>query len=221
MLAETMEILQRELLKAIGETIQMMIISMVAALIFGTLLGLVLYITSHPMFVKNKVINGIAEAVVNVIRSIPFVILMVLCIPLMQALVGTNIGPQAAAIPLSIAAIAFLARLVDGAFREVDPGVLEAAFATGASIPLILKRVLFVEAFPGLVRAFTVTFVNLVGFSAMAGLVGGGGIGNLAIQYGYYRYETGVMIITVLILVVVVEAAQAIGDSIARKVTKR
>ena len=219
MLAETMEILQRELLKAIGETIQMMIISMVAALIFGTLLGLVLYITSHPM--KNKVINGIAEAVVNVIRSIPFVILMVLCIPLMQALVGTNIGPQAAAIPLSIAAIAFLARLVDGAFREVDPGVLEAAFATGASIPLILKRVLFVEAFPGLVRAFTVTFVNLVGFSAMAGLVGGGGIGNLAIQYGYYRYETGVMIITVLILVVVVQAAQAIGDSIARKVTKR
>ena len=99
--------------------------------------------------------------------------------------------------------------------------MLEAAFATGASIPLILKRVLFVEAFPGLVRAFTVTFVNLVGFSAMAGLVGGGGIGNLAIQYGYYRYETGVMIITVLILVVVVQAAQAIGDSIARKVTKR
>ena len=221
MLAETFEILQRELGKAVIETIQMMAISMISALILGTLLGLLLYITSNQMFVKQKVVNTVAEVVVNVIRSIPFVILMVLCIPLMQALVGTNIGPKAAAIPLSIAAIAFLARLVDGAFREVDTGVIEAALSTGASLPLILRKVVFVEACPGLLRAFTVTFVNLIGFSAMAGLVGGGGIGNLAIQYGYYRYETGVMIITVLILVVVVQVAQNFGDFLAKKATKR
>ncbi len=220
-MGDTIEILNRELSKAIVETLQMVGISLVASLIFGTLLGLVLYLTSTPLFYKNKVVNSISGAIVNIIRSVPFVILMVLLIPLTKAVTGTTIGPVAASVSLSIASIAFFARLVEGALSEVDKGVLEAAIASGASISLILKRVVFIEAFPGLIRAITVTFVSLVGYSAMAGLVGGGGIGNLAIQYGYYRYETGVMIVTVLILIIVVQVGQSLGDSLARLVTKK
>ncbi|NLK96281.1 MAG: ABC transporter permease [Clostridiales bacterium] len=220
-MSETYEILNRELLKAVIETAEMVGYSMVVALIFGTLLGLALYLTSSNLFFKNKIINAISGAIVNIIRSIPFVILMVLFIPLMKLITGTSIGPEAASVPLAIASIAFFARLVESSLNEVDKGVLEAAKATGAGTFLILKRVVFVEAFPSLVRAATVTFVSIVGYSAMAGLVGGGGIGNLAIQYGYYRYETGVMIVTVLILVVVVQVGQSLGDLLSRLVTRK
>ncbi len=136
-------------------------------------------------------------------------------------MVGTSIGPQAASVPLSIASIAFFARISEGAFNEVDKGVLEAAVASGAKIRLILTDVLIVEALPSLIRGVTVTLVSLIGFSAMAGIVGGGGIGDLAIRYGYYRYETGVMISTVIILVVVVQAIQFIGDAFAKVSSKR
>ena len=138
-----------------------------------------------------------------------------------RLVVGTSIGPIAASVSLAIAAIAFYARLVEGAFSEVDKGVIEAAVATGASMPLIIRKVLFVEATPALVRALTVTFVSVIGYSAMAGAVGGGGIGNLAIMYGYNRYETGVLIITVVALVVIVQVGQWIGDKIALKLTRK
>lgn len=215
----TYEILSRELGKSIIETVEMMLISSILSVLFGTLLGFVLYMTASEWFYKNKLLNNILGSVINIIRSIPFIILIVFTLPLTFLITGTKIGPIAAAVPLSISAIAFLARLVEGSLMEVDKGVLEAAFAQGASNRLIVKDVLLVEAAPGIIRAVTVTFISLIGFSAMAGMVGGGGIGNLAIQYGYYRYETGVMIFTIVFLVAVVQLAQILGDYIAGKLT--
>ena len=179
---ETMEIIQSEFAQASFETFEMVLISMIAAAVLGTILGLVLHLASNPIFCKNRVVNGITGTIINVIRSLPFIILIIVLQPLARLVVGTSIGPIAASVSLAIAAIAFYARLVEGAFSEVDKGVIEAAVATGASTSLIIRKVLFVEATPALVRALTVTFVSVIGYSAMAGAVGGGGIGNLAIM---------------------------------------
>ena len=203
MIQSGFEILGREFPKALIETLQMMAISMAVSAVFGLLLGFVLFLTSSPLFFRNRFVNAVSGAVVNVIRSIPFVILMVFCLPLAKALVGTKIGPLAASVPLS------------------DQGVLEAAAGSGAGFWLIVRRVLLTEAAPGLVRAVTVTFVSLISYSAMAGLVGGGGIGNLAIQYGYYRFETGVMVLTVLVLIAAVQLGQAFGDRLAAALDRR
>ena len=215
---ETLEIIQSEFAQASFETFEMVLISMIAAAILGTILGLVLHLASNPIFYKNRVVNGITGTIINVIRSLPFIILLQ---PLARLVVGTSIGPIAASVSLAIAAIAFYARLVEGAFSEVDKGVIEAAVATGASMPLIIRKVLFVEATPALVRALTVTFVSVIGYSAMAGAVGGGGIGNLAIMYGYNRYQTGVLLVTVVALVIIVQVGQWIGDKIALKLTRK
>lgn len=217
----TIEILRLELGKAILDSGKMIGISMIISLIIGGALGLVLYLTSNKLFFKNKLINSIAGFIINIVRSLPFVILLVLLIPFTTRLIGSSIGPEAATVPLTIASIAFFARLSEGAFSEVDNGVIEAAIASGASFTLILSDVLIVEALPSLIRAITVNLVSLIGFSAMAGIVGGGGIGDLAIRYGYYRYETGVMIVTVLILVALVQVIQIGGDALSTKLTKR
>lgn len=217
----TWDILSLELSKAIWETVVMVSIAMGASLIFGLLIGLVLYLSTSYLFFPSPTLNAVVGVLVNVIRSVPFVILLVLLIPVTKVIAGTSIGPIAASVPLSFASVAFFARLVEGAFSEVDKGVLEAAIASGGSLPLILRKVLFVEAMPGLIRATTVTVISLIGYSAMAGLVGGGGIGNLAIQYGYYRYETGIMIVTVVLLIIIVQVAQFIGDWFARLFTRR
>ncbi|MBU5460371.1 methionine ABC transporter permease [Anaerostipes sp. MSJ-23] len=218
---ETIEIIRSEFAQASFETFEMVLISMVAAAVVGTILGLVLHLTSNPMFYKNRIVNGIAGTIVNIIRSMPFIILIIVLIPFSRIIVGTSIGAIAASVSLSIASIAFFARLVEGAFSEVDKGVVEAAIATGASIPLIIRKVLFVEAMPALIRALTVTFVSIIGYSAMAGAVGGGGIGNLAIMYGYNRYETGVLLFTVIVLIIIVQLGQWIGDKIALAVTRK
>ncbi|MDY6465394.1 MAG: methionine ABC transporter permease [Succinivibrio dextrinosolvens] len=195
-------------------------ISFSLSLIFGLALGFVLYLTSGKTFFEKTIsLNKTVSAFINIIRSIPFIILVVFSLPLTFILVGTKIGPIAASVPLSIAAIVFFARLVESALKEVDAGVIEAAIATGASHFLIIKNVLLIEAAPAIVRGITITFINLIGCSAMAGMVGGGGIGNLAIQYGYYRYETGVMIFTIVVLVVIVQLAQLTGDRIAKLLT--
>ena len=151
----------------------------------------------------------------------PFIILIIVLIPVTRILVGTSIGALAASVSLSIASIAFFARLVEGAFSEVDKGVIEAAVSTGASTWLIIRKVLFVEAKPALIRALTVTFVSIIGYSAMAGAVGGGGIGNLAIMYGYNRYQTGVLLFTVIVLIIIVQLGQWIGDKIALAFTRK
>lgn len=217
----TIEILRLELGKAVLDSGKMIGTAMIISLIIGGALGLILYLTSNKLFFRNKLTNSIAGFIINIVRSLPFVILLVLLIPFTTILVGSSIGPEAATVPITIASIAFFARLSEGAFSEVDNGVIEAAISSGASLSLILFDVLIVEAFPSLIRAITVNLVSLIGFSAMAGIVGGGGIGDLAIRYGYYRYETGVMIVTVLILVVLVQIIQLGGDALANKFTKR
>jgi D-methionine transport system permease protein len=217
----TIEILKSELAQAVLDSGKMIGTAMIISLIIGGALGLILYLTSNKLFFKNKLINSIAGFFVNIIRSLPFVILLVLLIPFTNIIVGSSIGPEAATVPITIASIAFFARLSEGAFSEVDNGVIEAAISSGASLHLILSDVLIVEAFPSLIRGVTVNLVSLIGFSAMAGIVGGGGIGDLAIRYGYYRYETGVMIVTVLILVILVQSIQFIGDSLAAKFSRR
>ena len=220
LLESTINILQNEFLKSIYETALMSGRSFSLRLVFGLALGFVLYLTSGKTFFEKTIsLNKTVSAFINIIRSIPFIILVVFSLPLTFILVGTKIGPIAASVPLSIAAIVFFARLVESALKEVDAGVIEAAIATGASHSLIIRNVLLVEAAPAIVRGITITFINLIGCSAMAGMVGGGGIGNLAIQYGYYRYETGVMIFTIVVLVVIVQLAQLTGDRIARLLT--
>lgn len=217
----TLDILKNELGKAVMDSLNMIGIAILISIVVGGILGLLLYLTSSKLFFKNKVINTIAGVVINIIRSLPFVILLVLMIPFTKRLVGTSIGPTAASVPLTIASVAFFARLSESAFNEVDKGVLEAAIASGAKLRLILTDVLIVEALPSLIRAVTVTLVSLIGFSAMAGIVGGGGIGDLTIRYGYYRYQTGVMAATVILLVVIVQIIQFAGDKLSVIFSKR
>ncbi len=218
-LTSTITILKNEFGKAIYETVIMLGISFVFSLIFGGILGFLLYLTSNREFFEKPFVNKVIASVINFIRSIPFIILVVFTLPFTFWVVGTKIGPIAASVPLSITATVFLARMIEISLKEVDKGVIEAALATGASMSLIIRKVLLIEAAPGIARGITVTFISLIGFSAMAGMVGGGGIGNLAVQYGYYRYETGIMIFTIIVLVIIVQLAQFIGDFIAKKLT--
>ena len=214
----TAQILQAELGSEVFATFKMIAISLIISLIVGGALGLILYITSNQLFFKNKLVNSIAGFIVNIIRSLPFVILLVLLLPFTKLITGTQIGPIAASVPISIASIAFFARLSEGAFNEIDKGVIEAAISSGAGFFLIFKDVLLVEARPSLIRAVTVNLISLIGCSAMAGIVGG--IGDLAVRYGYYRYETGVMIVTVVILIVLVQFIQITGDLIVKRISK-
>ena len=211
----------QDLTHAGNETLLMVVVSTLFAIVGGIPLGFALFVTSHGLFWQHRWLNRLGGFVVNLTRSVPFVILLVLLLPLTQWLLGSTIGPQAAAVPLSVAAIAFYARLVEGALHEVEPGIIEAAEAFGASPLRIIATVLFPEALAGLLRGLTVTIVSLVGYSAMAGIVGGGGIGDLAIRFGYYRYETNVMVITVVTLIVLVQLLQSLGDHLAHRADKR
>lgn len=210
-----------DLLKSLGETFQMVGIALILSVILGIPLGLFLFLTSSGLFFKNKILNFVGGLIINIIRSTPFVILLVLLLPVTKFITGTTIGSGAASVPLSVAAIAFYARLVEAAFREVDRGVIEAAQAAGATTKTIIYHVLLTEALPSLIVGITVTAISLIGYSAMAGVVGGGGVGDLAIRFGYYRYQTHVMMITVLILVIIVQGFQWLGDYSAKKVDKR
>ncbi|MEI7223497.1 methionine ABC transporter permease [Pectobacterium carotovorum] len=210
-----------DLVAAFGETFQMVGISTLLAVIGGLPLGLLIYVTDRNLFWQNRAVYLFGTVLVNIIRSIPFVILLVLLLPLTQILLGNTIGPVAAAVPMSVAAIAFYARLVDSALREIDPGIVEAAEAFGASPMRIIGTVLLPEAKAGLLRGLTITLVSLIGYSAMAGIVGGGGVGDLAIRFGYYRYETEVMVITVIALVILVQVVQTLGDWLSKCADKR
>jgi D-methionine transport system permease protein len=205
---------------AFWETFQMVGISLCLALLLGVPLGLLIFITDKGLFWENKWFHAAGSMLVNVIRSIPFVILLVILLPLTQQLLKTTIGPLAASVSLSVAAVVFYARVVEASLREVDKGVIEAALAMGASSAQIIWQVLLPEAFPGLLRGLTVTAISLIGYSAMAGVVGGGGIGDLAIRFGYYRYQTDVMFATVAVLIVLVQAVQMGGDYLAKKSDK-
>lgn len=206
---------------SLAETIYMVAVSALIATLAGIPLGVVLVTTSRGHVMENRKLNAILGAVVNATRSTPFIILMVAIIPLTRLLVGTSIGTNAAIVPLAIAATPFLGRIVEAAIREVDPGVVEAAQSMGASPLQIISKVLIPEALPSIVLGITITVVSLIGFSAMAGAVGGGGLGDLAIRYGYQRFRPDVMLATVVILIATVQLVQSGGDYLARRLTKR
>lgn len=220
-MAESLLAILPELWTASGETALMVAISVVSAVIFGGPLGMLLFLAErgrpwpHPRFA------AVASALVNLVRSFPFVILLVVLVPLTRLVAGTTIGPVAAAVPLSFAAIPYFARLVEQSVRDVSPGVLEAAQAMGASPWQIVRRVLLVEAAPALASSLTVLTVSFLSYSAAAGIVGGGGIGDLAIRFGYYRFETDVMVLTVVVLVVIVQAIQFVGGAVTRRLDHR
>ncbi len=203
------------------QTIYMILISLVISIVIGLPVGILLYVTDKGLFLQNRWVQLSVGFIVNLIRSIPFIILLVALIPLTKFLVDTTIGPTAASVSLSVAAIPFFARIVETALREIDKGVIEAAIAAGATPWMIIKDVLLLEARSGIISGITLTLISLVGFSAMAGTVGGGGIGDLAIRFGYYRYDNTIMVATVVILVVLVQFVQLFGDFIAKVVDKR
>lgn len=206
---------------ALGQTAFMVLISLAAAIVFGGLLGLLLYVTSNPLFLKNAVVNKVVGVILNIVRSIPFLILMILLLPLSKLIVGTKIGSEAVVVPLSIASAAFFARLAEASFSEVGKGVIEAAVSSGAAKFHIITGILIPEALPSLVKNITVTAISILGFSAMAGLVGGGGLGDLAYRYGYQRYQTEIMLVCVVILVVLVQLIQWLGDLAVKKLDKK
>ncbi len=217
----------RLLRTALLETVWMVAVSGAISIVLGTLVGAALVFFSDPGLGRgwriNRVfrIDQVLSAIVNVGRSLPFLVLMVAIIPLTRLLVGTSIGTQAAIVPLSIGAIPFAARVVESSMRSVDRGVVEAALVMGASPLEVLFRVMFPEALPSLVLGFTLTLVSLVSFSAMAGAVGGGGLGDLAIRYGYQRFRTDVMIATVVVLIALVQAIQWAGQAISTAVDRK
>ena len=203
------------------DTLQMTVISTIMAMIIGIPLGVVLVVTSKGHILENAALNKILGAIVNATRSIPFIILMVAIIPFTRMVVGTSIGTTAACVPLTLAAIPFLARLVETSIKEMQFGVIEAAQSMGASPFQIIRKVLLPEALPTIIDNVTVLIVNLIGYSAMAGAIGGGGLGDIAIRYGYQRFQGDIMLATIIILIIMVQVIQMIGDGLSKAMNKK
>jgi D-methionine transport system permease protein len=209
------------LVDATWDTAYMVGVSMVLALLLGIPLGVLLWVTAPDGLDPRRVVNTVVGALVNVGRSVPFIVLLVLVAPITRAVTGTTIGSTATIVPLTIAAVPFFARLVEASLREVSPGKIEAARAMGARRRDVVRTVLIPEARPGLVAAATVTLVALISYSAMAGAIGGGGLGDFAIRYGYQRFDTAVTLACVAVLLVIVQALQMTGDRMARRLAHR
>jgi D-methionine transport system permease protein len=206
-----------ELINSFWQTVEMVLVSGLIAVLVGLPLGVLLFVTQKNNLLSSPALNRVVGAIVNAMRSVPFIILMVAIIPLTRLIVGTSIGTAAAIVPLSLAAIPFVARLIESALQEVPIGLVEASQSMGATPLQIILKVLIPEALPTIIRGATLTLVTLVGYSAMAGAVGGGGLGNLAINYGYERFDIRIMLITVVILIVMVQVMQYIGDFFAAR----
>lgn len=206
---------------ATWETIYMVAISTALAYVMGLPLGVILVITDKGHILENAMVNQILGFIVNVFRSIPFIIFLILVIPLTKLLVGGFIGTVASMVPLTLAAVPFVARLVETSLKEIEWGLIEAALSMGANAWQIITKVLLPEASPSLILGVAITTINLVSYSAMAGIVGGGGLGTLAYYYGYQRYQTLVLLVTVVILVVMVQGVQVLGDTLAARVIKQ
>ncbi len=211
----------QEMIDATVATLQMLVISGLFTIILGLPLGILLYLWGRSNSIVIRVIYSALSVVVNILRSIPFIILMVALIPISKSIVGTSIGVLGTIPALVIGAAPFFARLVETALREVDRGVIEAAQGMGASTNQIVMRVLLPEARPGLLAGVTITLVTLVSYTAMSGMVGGGGLGDLAIRYGYYRYQMEVMIIAVVLMIILVQLLQMAGDQLVRHYTRK
>jgi D-methionine transport system permease protein len=208
-------------LVALGETAVMVGISGLFSLCLGLPLGLLLVLTDRGGIWERPVLNRVLGSTINAFRSTPFIILLIALVPLTRLIVGTTIGTEAAIVPLTIAATPYYARIAEMSLREVDHGLIEALRALGATRWQIVREALVPEALPGLVTGFTVTLVTLIGASAMAGAVGAGGLGDLAIRYGYQRFETGIMLGVIVVLIVIVSAVQVAGDRLGRRLNRR
>ena len=206
---------------AVIDTLYMVGVSGLLSALVGIPLGVILYLTREHKLLENRLVNRSVGAIVNAARSVPFIILLVAIIPLTRLIIGTSIGTSAAIVPLTLGAIPFVARIVEGAIAEVPSGVIEAAQSMGASPLQIVSKVLLPEAMPGLIHGITLTLVTLVGYSAMAGAIGGGGLGDLGIRYGYQRFDGPLMFATVVVLVIMVQVIQSFGDYLVRRVDKK
>lgn len=210
-----------QIIEALIETIQMVAFSLLFSVLLGLPLGILLVVTRKGHLIENLAVFNVLNGVINIFRSVPFIILLVAMIPVTRFIVGTSIGTTAAIVPLVFYAGPYIARLVENSLLEVEPGVIEAAEAMGATPWQIITKFLLPEALSSLVLALTIATIGLVGASAMAGAVGGGGIGDLAITYGYQRFDTNTMFITVAILVVIVQGLQSFGNFAAKKIRRR
>ncbi|MCU9593463.1 ABC transporter permease [Caldibacillus thermolactis] len=210
-----------QIIEALVETIQMVSLSLLFSVLLGLPLGIFLFVTRKGQILENIPIFTVLNGIINIFRSIPFIILLVAIIPLTRLIVGTSIGTSAAIVPLVFYAGPYIARLVESSLLEIDPGVLEAAKAMGATPLQTIFRFLLPEALSSLVVNITIATIGLIGASAMAGTVGGGGIGDLAITYGYQRFDTVTMVITVLILIIMVQGIQSLGNILSRKIRRR
>lgn len=210
-----------EFAQASWETLQMLLFGLPIAVVLGGLVGTLLFLWRPQGLKESRVLFFITGSIVNVVRSFPFVILLISVGPLTRILTGTTIGPIAAAVPLSIAAIAYFARIVELALNDVPKGVIEASQSMGASIPRIVFDVLYTEARASLILGFTALTVSYISYSAAAGIVGGGGIGDLAIRYGYYRFQTDIMLVTVITLIVLVQLIQFAGGRLATRYNRK
>lgn len=208
------------LLQSFWETCYMVLVSTAISTLIGIPLGVILTVTRKNHILPNPVVNQVLGVIVNATRSTPFIILMVAIIPLTRLIVGTSIGTTAAIVPLTISAAPFIARIIEGNLLEIDPGIIEAAQSMGASPMQIITKVLLPEAMHSIVLGVTLAIVSLIGYSAMAGTLGGGGLGDLAIRYGYQRFQPDVMIATVIVLIIMVQAMQSLGDSVSKKLNK-
>ena len=215
------EAMTKMILEGIRDTLYMTLLSTFFGYVLGLPLGIALAVTDEEGISPNKVVYRILDIIVNIVRSIPFLILLILVIPLTKALVGKSYGATATIVPLTLAAAPFIGRMVESSLKEVDRGVIEAAISMGAKNRSIITKVLLGESRTSLLVGVTIVLGTVLGYSAMAGVVGGGGLGDIAIRYGYYRYETGIMVITLIIIVALVQIFQWLGMLLAKKLDHR
>ncbi len=209
------------IVQGIGETLYMTVVSTLLGYVLGLPMGIVLAVTDKDGIRPNAVCYKVLDVIANIVRSIPFLILLILLIPFTRALIGKSYGSTATIVPLVIAAAPFIARMVESSLKEVDAGVIEAARSMGANDFIIITKVMLVEARTSLITGSTIAIGTILGYSAMAGSVGGGGLGDIAIRYGYYRYETAIMVVTVILLIILVQVFQTIGMRVASKLDRR
>lgn len=208
------------LLPGLWDTLYMVLLSTLFAVIIGFIPAIVLVMTDEKGLKPNKAVNRILDFIINLLRSFPFIILMIAIFPFTKLIVGTTIGKEAAIVPLTIGAAPFAARVIESALKEVDPGIIEAAKSFGASTWQIIFKVMIKEALPSIVLGITLTVISVIGYSAMAGTIGAGGLGDIAVRYGYQRFKTDIMIYTVIILILVVQLMQNLGNLAYKKLSK-
>lgn len=203
------------------ESIYMVFFSTLFSIILGLPIGILLVITEKGNIWEKPLLNKVLDGIINVLRSFPFIILMILIFPLSKLIVGKTIGTTAAIVPLSIAAAPFVARVMQSSLLEVDKGIIESSLSMGASPSEIIRKVLLPEALPSIILGVTLTIINIIGYSAMAGAIGAGGLGDLAIRYGLYRFQTDVMVVAVIVIIVLVQGVQFLGNRLAIKINKK